>query len=426
YKPFGEFFTAETEETIGNPFGFTGQWYDANGLLTTITDTLSRDITLSYDVNDMLEKITDFAGRSWEYTYDSNDLVGVTGPNTTDYPNGLTTAYYYDEDHNLTHIIDPNEDEILQNYYEEPDRVWKQDVGEGSYEFDYDPDNNLTKITDRENNETRMVYNSTGQLMSETVYTADANSVPNSFTISYAYNDNLLRMRTIYLEGNCVDRCALDPNSCDICDGEGNCVSTCDPNNCQICVEGNCVDRCTLDPNSCDICDGDGNCVSTCDPNCEFCCGGTCIQNYECCIDDTRVDPICDNCHEPVEHVLWECGHNQYDVNCQSDWCIKNTYSSASCDHKDPNWPCSKSNCDTVADGLKYADYQEAFATTNCPKGGDPVILTEKWRTYFGCSSCTPYIWRGACEISSCSTGSFLYDDWIGQKDKCGCPGACP
>jgi len=29
YKPFGEFFTAETEETIGNPFGFTGQWYDA-------------------------------------------------------------------------------------------------------------------------------------------------------------------------------------------------------------------------------------------------------------------------------------------------------------------------------------------------------------------------------------------------------------
>ena len=29
YKPFGEVFTAETEETIGNPFGFTGQWYDA-------------------------------------------------------------------------------------------------------------------------------------------------------------------------------------------------------------------------------------------------------------------------------------------------------------------------------------------------------------------------------------------------------------
>ena len=29
YKPFGDVFTAETEETIGNPFGFTGQWYDA-------------------------------------------------------------------------------------------------------------------------------------------------------------------------------------------------------------------------------------------------------------------------------------------------------------------------------------------------------------------------------------------------------------
>jgi RHS repeat-associated protein len=29
YKPFGEVFTAETEETIGNPFGFTGQWYDS-------------------------------------------------------------------------------------------------------------------------------------------------------------------------------------------------------------------------------------------------------------------------------------------------------------------------------------------------------------------------------------------------------------
>lgn len=29
YQPFGEAFTAETEETIGNPFRFTGQWYDA-------------------------------------------------------------------------------------------------------------------------------------------------------------------------------------------------------------------------------------------------------------------------------------------------------------------------------------------------------------------------------------------------------------
>jgi len=193
---------ASITDEYGNSITFD---YDANGLLTTITDTLSRDITLSYDVNDMLEKITDFAGRSWEYIYDSNDLVGVTGPNTTDYPNGLTTAYYYDEEHNLTHIIDPNEDEILQNYYEAPDRVHQQDVGGGSYKFDYDPDNNLTKITDRENNETRMVYNTTGQLMSETVYTADANSVPNSFTISYAYDANLLRTRAIYPEGNCID-----------------------------------------------------------------------------------------------------------------------------------------------------------------------------------------------------------------------------
>jgi len=125
-------------------------------------------------------------------------------------------------------------------------------------------------------------------------------------------------------EGNCLYTC--DPNSCEVCDGEGNCVSTCDPNSCEVCDgEGNCVSTC--DPNSCEVCDGEGNCVSTCDPNsCEVCdgegnCVSTCDPNScEVCDGEGNCVSRCGECEECDGQGNCECNVEIASINLNSDY----------------------------------------------------------------------------------------------------------
>jgi RHS repeat-associated protein len=184
--------------------------YDPNdpNLLSTITDDLGREISLSYNDDGFIETITDFADRTWEYYYDptnTDDLIAVAGPNTADYPAGLTTTYYY-ENHNLVSITDPNEQVVVTNYYDIDDKIYKQDVGDGSYEFEHNTTTNTTTVTDREGFVTKMVYGDSGQLFSHTVYTEDPCSEPNSFTTTYVYDPNTLhRTRVVFPAGNSAD-----------------------------------------------------------------------------------------------------------------------------------------------------------------------------------------------------------------------------
>ncbi len=175
------------EDWSGNKLNFE---YGA-GQIIKITDDANHYVTLSYNSGRVIEKITDFTGRTWEYQYDSSasSLLYVTGPNTPEYPNGLTTSYWY-TDSNLVEIYDTNNNLAVQNHYSIDDKVVQQDIGEGSYFFDYnDSQNKTTTITDREGVRTEMVYDGgTGQLASQTVYTKDTGATPNSFTTSYYYD----------------------------------------------------------------------------------------------------------------------------------------------------------------------------------------------------------------------------------------------
>ncbi len=113
-------------------FGYTG------GLLTTITDTLGRDIDVTYNVDGFVQSVTDFGGRSVTYDYyedgdaggSAGDLKSVTTPsvsglpNGNDFPSGKTTTYTYttgfaDEqlNHDLLTITDPLGQTYLQNIY---------------------------------------------------------------------------------------------------------------------------------------------------------------------------------------------------------------------------------------------------------------------------------------------------------------------
>ena len=201
YGP-SEFFI---DPNFGGPAGGRGLVAMAYKL-TTITDDLGRQINLSYNEDGLLSDINDFTGRTWEYNYDpnTNDLLGVTGPT------GLTTTYYYDTDdpdnkHNLEYVYDANDQQVVQNYYSNEDKVYKQTVGDGDYEFDYDPNSNTATVTDREGFETKIVYTDTGQLLSRTVYTADTQAEPNSFTTTYVYDENMQRTRIVLPAGNCID-----------------------------------------------------------------------------------------------------------------------------------------------------------------------------------------------------------------------------
>lgn len=200
YGP-SEFFL---DPNFGGPSGGRGLIAMAYKLVK-ITDDRERQISLSYNEDGLLETITDFAGRTWDYYHDptTNDLLGVTGPATDEYPTGLTISYSYDDNHNLEYSYDANDQQVLRNYYNSEDKVYKQTVGDANYVFDYDDANNTAMITHRDGfNKTKMVYNEVGRLLSRTIY-ADGND-PN-FTTTYAYDSNEQRIREVFPAGNCID-----------------------------------------------------------------------------------------------------------------------------------------------------------------------------------------------------------------------------
>ena len=108
------------------------------GLLTTITDTLDRDIQIDYNPDGFIASITDFIGRQVKYEYYQNgdsggsfgDLKSVTTPavtglaNGNNFPDGKTTVYTYSKgfaddrlNHNLLTITDPKGQLYLTNIF---------------------------------------------------------------------------------------------------------------------------------------------------------------------------------------------------------------------------------------------------------------------------------------------------------------------
>ncbi|MEW6744454.1 MAG: RHS repeat-associated core domain-containing protein [Planctomycetota bacterium] len=126
----------------GNTIAFL---HDGAGHLTTITDTLLRQVHVAYNGDGFIESVTDWTGRSVTYEYYRNGDAGgslgdlksvttppVTGtPNGNDFPDGKTTTYTYSKDvsterlnHNLLSITDPKGQAFLRVEYQGPgDRV---------------------------------------------------------------------------------------------------------------------------------------------------------------------------------------------------------------------------------------------------------------------------------------------------------------
>ncbi len=175
-------------------------------MLTKITDSAGREINFIYNDNGRLITITDFATRCWTYNYDENDnLASFTTPATAEYPEGLTTTYTYDAQHNLLSIIDPKGQTYITNHYDDRDKVDWQTYGSGTAYISYDDVNDITTVTDRKGYITEWAYNDNGNPIAKTAYTSSLRSGdPASYTTTYEYNSNMERTKVIYPKGNWV------------------------------------------------------------------------------------------------------------------------------------------------------------------------------------------------------------------------------
>lgn len=218
--------------------------YDANGDLTTITDSTGRTISLTYSAG-RITQLTDPLGRAFAYQYSGGgDLVGVA------YPDGAQAIYTYTA-HLMTYRDDPWAPRgmaVVTYTYDTSSRVVRLDFLTGTQEiayyaattvftdalghtrivphddqtniptvtdalggvtgYTYDADHNITSRTDANGHTTTYTYDANGNLTSitdplghTTFYTYDltynrltqvTNPLSRTTTYTYDANGNLL------------------------------------------------------------------------------------------------------------------------------------------------------------------------------------------------------------------------------------------
>lgn len=136
----------------GNSLSFSR---DAQGGLAVITDSAGRRILFEYDASGRISTLTDPMGNITRYAYDvAGDLVSVTDPI------GDTVLYEYDAGHNLTRITDKTGGAFLFSY-DDQDRAVSARADDGTWAatIAYEDANNKTTVTDSKGRESIFHYN---------------------------------------------------------------------------------------------------------------------------------------------------------------------------------------------------------------------------------------------------------------------------
>ncbi len=139
--------------------------YNGSGQLTSITDTQNRVTTLSYDAKGRVTRISDPISRTIQYAYDSNNnLASIVDLN------GKTTSFAYSS-HDLTSITDPNSNKTNIVYQTSGNRV--------------------SQITDALGNSSYVAYYSPGASQCGSITTLPCTTFKdaNSHTTIYSYTD---------------------------------------------------------------------------------------------------------------------------------------------------------------------------------------------------------------------------------------------
>jgi len=112
--------------------------------LTTITDTVGREVDLAYDASHRLIAVTDPLNRTVEYAYDVNGRLRTV----TDL-RGETTTYSYDAAGRLASVVDGNGNAVVRNTYDTDGRIVEQlDARDNLTTFEWDPITLTSTMTD--------------------------------------------------------------------------------------------------------------------------------------------------------------------------------------------------------------------------------------------------------------------------------------
>lgn len=169
--------------------------YNGTNRLEKITEPISgQTITFSYNADSLISTITDTSGKKVYLTYDSSqNLTGITDAS------GKTTTYAYDVSGQVLTGTNAEGVQFFSNTYDDNGRVVAQFDGiEGhlngtfSYDESTQPGNLLTTYTNREGKTSKYIYDSKYNLIS---YTDELNNIT-----SYTYDG----------DGNCTSKTYAD------------------------------------------------------------------------------------------------------------------------------------------------------------------------------------------------------------------------
>jgi RHS repeat-associated protein len=167
-------------------------------LLTTISDTVGRQLTLDYDAGNRITTITDPLGRTVRYGYDGSGRL----TNVTDQAGGVT-RYTYDTSNRLLTITDPRNITFLTNEYDASGRVARQTHIDGAvWTFAYTVAAGVvtqTVMTDPSGNRITRRFNGEGYRLSATDAQGQATtSTRDSATNQLLASTDALDRRTRY------------------------------------------------------------------------------------------------------------------------------------------------------------------------------------------------------------------------------------
>ena len=159
--------------------------YSGGNAVTRIADATSRTVDLAYDGAGTLTRMVDYGGRVVSYHYSGGgDLTRVEGGCAScggggvvdyTYSSGFSEETDPDLNHNILTGSNGNGDTAITNYYDESDRVTKQDMGpsaeNASYILYYDAGNGQYTHTDLVGNEVVKYFDEFNRLTREAVKT---------------------------------------------------------------------------------------------------------------------------------------------------------------------------------------------------------------------------------------------------------------
>ncbi len=198
--------TSEADR-YGNTISYTYQ----NDQLTQITDTVGRNYSLSYDASGRLTSVTDYGGRTWSMKYDYlGQLRYVRTPTSTQFPQGRKHWFSYSGNNpqarfrsNQVHVWSAKGERIQTLSYNSNDRVSKEAIGPGTYDFSYDVMTQTTTVVDRSGNTSKWTFDSLAVLTRLERFTKGLRvGEPASYATTYGVGANGMVNTVVHPAGN--------------------------------------------------------------------------------------------------------------------------------------------------------------------------------------------------------------------------------